>query len=98
MGEILARLGARNILPADLGPFPALNPEFVVSSNPDVIFTDAKDAPLLKRRPGWERIRAVREKRLCYFDARVGDTIVRPGPRVAEGFLAVAQCLDRVAP
>jgi iron complex transport system substrate-binding protein len=98
MGEMLARLGARNILSPELGPFPKLNPEFVVRSNPDVIFTDLKDAPLLDRRPGWERIRAVREKRICAFDARTGDTIVRPGPRVAEGFRAVSDCLDRVAP
>jgi len=98
MGEILARLGARNIIAPELGPFPKLNPEFVVRSNPDVIFTDLKDAPLLDRRPGWERIRAVREKRICAFDARTGDTIVRPGPRVAEGFRAVAECLERMAP
>jgi iron complex transport system substrate-binding protein len=98
MGEMLARLGARNILPPQLGPFPKLNPEFVVRSNPDVIFTDPKDAPLLARRPGWEHIRAVRERRICSFDPRVSDTIVRPGPRVAEGFRSVADCLDRVAP
>ena len=30
IGETLTRLGARNILPASLGPFPKLNPEFVV--------------------------------------------------------------------
>lgn len=98
MGDMLARLGARNILPPELGPFPELNPEFVVRHDPDVIFTTPKEAPLLAQRPGWAHIRAVREKRICAFDSRVNDTIVRPGPRVAEGFRAVADCLDRVAP
>ena len=30
IGETLTRLGVRNIVPASLGPFPRLNPEFVV--------------------------------------------------------------------
>ena len=37
IGETLARLGMRNILPASLGPFPKINPEFVVRAQPDVI-------------------------------------------------------------
>ena len=28
IGEMLARLGVRNIIPAALGPFPRINPEF----------------------------------------------------------------------
>jgi iron complex transport system substrate-binding protein len=98
IGELLARLGARNIVPADLGPFPKLNPEFVVRENPDVIFVAPADAPHLAERPGWGRIRAVREQRLCYFSSAVRDTIERPGPRVAEGMRALFDCLARVAP
>mgnify|MGYP000703400206 CR=1 FL=1 len=30
IGETLTRLGVANIVPAALGPFPKLNPEFVV--------------------------------------------------------------------
>ena len=37
-GELLSRLGARNVLTPELGPFPKLNPEYVVRHNPDVIF------------------------------------------------------------
>jgi iron complex transport system substrate-binding protein len=98
IGEMLARLGTRNILTADLGPFPKLNPEYVVRHNPDVIFVSPTEAPQLAYRPGWDRIRAVREGRLCSFASEVRDTIVRPGPRVAEGLGAVADCLVRVAP
>jgi iron complex transport system substrate-binding protein len=98
IGELLARLGARNILTPDLGPFPKLNPEYVVRHDPDVIFVSPQEAPNLAHRPGWDQVRAVREKRICSFAPQVRDTIVRAGPRVAEGFKAMADCLERVAP
>ena len=98
IGEMLGRIGVRNILTADLGPFPRLNPEYVVRANPDVIFISPTEAPHLIHRPGWERIRAVREQRICSFPPAVRDTIVRPGPRVAEGYRALTECLLRVAP
>jgi iron complex transport system substrate-binding protein len=98
IGEMLARLGARNIVTPDLGPFPKINPEYVVRHNPDVIFVSPEEAPSLDHRPGWNQIRAVREKRICSFAPEVRDTIVRPGPRVAEGLQATADCLGRVAP
>ena len=98
IGELLDRLGSRNIVTADLGPFPKLNPEYVVRRNPDVIFISPVEAPRLGERPGWGTIRAVREKRLCVTTPEVNDTIVRAGPRVAEGMRALADCLDRLAP
>jgi iron complex transport system substrate-binding protein len=98
IGELLARLGARNIVGADLGAFPKLNPEYVVRNNPDVIFIARADAPGLAQRPGWDQIRAVKEQRICSFAADVTDTIVRPGPRVADGMRAIDACLARVSP
>lgn len=97
IGEMLARLGARNIVSADLGPFPKLNPEYIVRHNPDVIFVSPTDAPHLAERPGWDRIRAVREQRLCAFPLNVQNTISRPGPRVVEGMRAIEDCLERVS-
>ena len=98
IGELLDKLGVRNIVAPAMGPFPLLNPEYVVRENPDVIFISRGDAAQLAGRPGWDRIRAVREKRICTFPGVVRDTIVRPGPRVAEGMRAMADCLRRVAP
>ena len=98
IGQMLGRIGARNILAADLGPFPRLNPEYVVRANPDVILVSAADASPLLHRPGWDRIRAVRESRICTFPSEIRDTIVRPGPRVAAGFEALSGCLLRMAP
>jgi iron complex transport system substrate-binding protein len=97
IGELLTRLGTRNIV-TDLGPFPKLNPEYVVRHDPDVIFAAPIDIAHLAERPGWSTIRAVREQRTCSFTAQVNDTLVRPGPRVPEGMRALAECLDRVAP
>jgi iron complex transport system substrate-binding protein len=95
IGETLARLGAQNIVPAELGPFPKLNPEFVVRANPDVIMVGARNAPGMTERPGWERIRAVRERRVCVFDNDDADTIIRPGPRLGEGARLLADCLRK---
>lgn len=98
IGELLARLGTRNIVTADLGAFPKLNPEYVVRHPPDVIFVAASDSLQLAERPGWGELRAVKERRVCAFPAPVTDTIVRPGPRVTEGMRAIAGCLARFAP
>jgi iron complex transport system substrate-binding protein len=99
IGELLARLGARNIVTPDLGAFPKLNPEYVVRRNPDVIMmASSAQESRLAQRPGWEGIRAVNEHRVCSFPTAVDDTIVRPGPRVPEGMQALARCLSRVAP
>lgn len=98
IGQMLQLAGVRNVIGPNLGPFPKLNPEYLVRANPDVIFASPADAPDLARRPGWNRIRAVREGRICSFPSEVRDTIVRPGPRVAEGLEAMSECLLRVAP
>ena len=52
IGETLTRLGARNIVPATLGPFPKLNPEFVVRANPDVIMIGERNAARPGQPPG----------------------------------------------
>jgi iron complex transport system substrate-binding protein len=99
IGELLALLGTRNIVTVDLGPFPKLNPEYVVGHDPDVIFFfSPSETAQLAERPGWDRIRAVKERRLCSFTPEVRDTIIRPGPRVPAGMRALAGCLERVAP
>lgn len=98
IGETLARLGAQNILPPSLGPFPKLNPEFVVRANPDVIMIGDRNFEGLTQRPGWRAIRAVREQRLCVFSNAESDVLVRPGPRMAEAARLMARCLQEKAP
>jgi iron complex transport system substrate-binding protein len=97
IGETLTRLGVKNIIPAQLGPFPKLNPEFVVRANPDVIMLGQRSVDNLGQRPGWAGMRAIREQRLCVFTTEQSDVLVRPGPRMAEGARLMAQCLaDKV--
>ena len=99
IGETLTRLGARNILPAALGPFPKLNPEFVVRADPDLIMVGARSVEGLAERPGWGSLRALREQRLCVFSPEESDVLVRPGPRMAEGARLMARCLaSKAAP
>ena len=93
IGETLTRLGARNILGATLGPFPKLNPEFVVRADPDLIMIGARSAEGLAARPGWASMRALREQRLCVFTPEQSDVLIRPGPRMAEAARLMAACL-----
>ena len=94
IGETLSRLGVNNIVPGKLGPFPKLNPEFVVRANPDVIMVGDRSYAGLQGRPGWPGIRAIREGRICVFSAAQADVVVRPGPRMAEGAQIMARCLS----
>ncbi len=98
IGETLTRLGVKNILPAKLGPFPKLNPEYIVRANPDLIMVGQSSADGLALRPGWHSVRAVREQRVCVFPTEQANVLVRPGPRMAEGARLMAQCLLEKAP
>lgn len=98
IGETLTRLGAKNIVPAKLGPFPKLNPEYIVRANPDLIMIGQRSAEGLQQRPGWQSIRALREQRLCIFPSEEANVLVRPGPRMAEGARLMAKCLVDKAP
>lgn len=93
IGETLARLGARNIVPGEMGSFPKLNPEFVVRADPDLVMVGEQGAASLSQRPGWPRIRAIREGRVCVFSVEQADILVRPGPRMAEAARLMAGCL-----
>ncbi|MDM4766393.1 helical backbone metal receptor [Pelomonas sp. SE-A7] len=96
-GEILARLTLRNIVPATLGPFPKLNPEFVVRADPQLILVSQRNAQKLVDRPGWQNIAALRDQRVCSFTPAEGDLMARPGPRIGEGAQAVLRCLKELA-
>jgi iron complex transport system substrate-binding protein len=93
MGETLQRLGARNILPGSLGPFPKINPEFVVRAQPDLIMVSESNFVGMDTRPGWQNLHALRSQRVCVFKSAESDVLVRPGPRMAEAARLMAQCL-----
>jgi iron complex transport system substrate-binding protein len=94
IGETLTRLGVKNIVPASLGPFPKLNPEYIVRANPDLIMVGDRNHVGMEDRPGWAAIRAISEHSVCVFNAAQSDVLVRPGPRMAEGARIMADCLQ----
>ncbi len=98
IGETLTRLGVKNIVPAKLGPFPKLNPEYIVRADPDLIMVGQRSADGLTTRPGWQSIRALREQRVCIFPPDEADMLVRPGPRMAEAARLMAKCLIAKSP
>ena len=98
IGETLTRLGVKNIVPAKLGPFPKLNPEYIVRANPDLIMVGQRSSEGMAQRPGWPGMRALREQRVCVFTTEQANALVRPGPRMAEGARLMAQCLLDKAP
>ena len=93
IGETLQRLGARNVLPASLGPFPKINPEFVVRAQPDLIMVGDSNFVDMASRPGWQNMRAMRTQRVCHFKSEDSDVLVRAGPRMAEAARLMARCL-----
>ncbi len=94
IGEILTRLGAANVVPGRLGSVPRLNPEFIVRADPQLIVISQREVASLKSRPGWSRIRALREGRICALDPKQGDVIARPGPRLVQAARILAQCMQ----
>jgi iron complex transport system substrate-binding protein len=98
IGELLTRLGADNIVPGTLGPFPKLNPEFVVRSNPQVIIVARSDAAGLRARPGWANISALRTGRVCALEVEDINVLMRAGPRLGEGAQLLVDCLQGKPP
>lgn len=96
IGELLARLGARNIVAPALGPFPRLTPEYIVRQNPQlIIHTPETPAGAFAQRPGWGAIDAVRSGRICTLGAAEVDLVSRPGPRLDQAAAVLARCLAK---
>jgi iron complex transport system substrate-binding protein len=102
IGRIYERLGLENI--ADPAaeragtPYPQLSAEAVVAADPDlVVLADSEccgqTPAMVSRRPGWDRIAAVREDAVVAID---DDIASRWGPRLPEFVRRVAEAM-RVA-
>jgi iron complex transport system substrate-binding protein len=93
IGETLVQLGLRNIVPAALGPFPKLSPEFVVRAQPDIVIAEVRNLQDMRRRPGWAALRALQRQQTCAFPSASYEVLVRPGPRMGQAALQLADCL-----
>ena len=93
IGELLGKLELNNIIPASLGAFPKMNPEFIVQAKPDIIMLSETRLADMKKRPGWSAIPAIAKDRICAFSKEQSDILVRPGPRMGEAALILSQCI-----
>ncbi len=93
IGEALARLGLANIVPNELGPFPKLNPEFIVRAQPDLVIAQSVNLAEMPKRPGWAGLRALRSGSTCGFEPAAYELLIRPGPRMGEAAQSLAACL-----
>lgn len=93
VGQLLARLGLANVVPAGLGPFPQLNPEFVLRAQPGLVLASQSAIAEMPDRPGWRALRALQQGQVCAFAPGPFDTLMRAGPRLADAAEAIADCL-----
>ncbi len=93
IGELLAQLGLGNAVPAALGPFPKLNPEYVVRAQPQIIMASSRNLAGMPQRPGWDAIAALAAGDTCGFDEAHYEVLIRPGPRLGEAAETLANCV-----
>ena len=97
IGETLARLGMANAVPAELGPFPKLNPEYLLRLQPDIVMAAERNLADMPKRPGWAALHALQARRSCGFAGERYELLVRPGPRLGEAAGVLADCLVAIA-
>jgi iron complex transport system substrate-binding protein len=91
IGVMISKAGGLNIVPPQLGEFPKISPELVVSSDPSVIIGASLED--VERRPGWNGISAVKTRRVFKWSSDEAHLLSRPGPRLPEGLRALARRL-----
>ncbi len=97
IGETLTQLGLANALPASLGPFPKLNPEYLIRIQPDIVMADKQSLLEMPKRPGWQSLHALIDHQSCGFPIGPYGLISRPGPRMGEAAGLLADCLVSIA-
>jgi iron complex transport system substrate-binding protein len=98
IGETLKRLGLANAVPASLGAFPRLNPEWIVRHPPDILMAVDRELATMPQRPGWATLDALKHRRTCAFPHARYELLIRPGPRLGEAAALVADCLQALPP
>lgn len=69
--------------------WPQLSSEYIIAKNPDIIIMSHKlDISILKKRPGWSEINAIRTGRVYTINENL---ISRPGPEIVKAFVEMAK-------
>ena len=98
-GQVFALFGLENIadaMPEEAGSYPQLSAEYIVESNPDLIFFGCGEfcdttSETISAREGWDSIGAVRDGAVIEMDP---DLSSRWGPRLAEFVELVGEALS----
>lgn len=92
--DMLTKLGAENAF-HDVKGWQAVSKESIVKADPDVMISTSNPTDdyrqLVKKRSGFSRVSAVQSRQVDGIDS---DLISRPGPRIAEGFEALAKAIQ----
>jgi len=88
--EALEIAGLKNIFADRTEPYMLVTMEAIVSRNPDLILSSARASAEFRRNPAWQAVPAVQYNRIVGKEAMDWNSIVRPGPRIAEGISRLA--------
>ena len=94
--DMIVRAGGENIAGDADRPYPQLSLEVLLQRDPEVIIiTDigpygGETPESVRARPGWQTISAVKNNRIVPINP---DLVNRPGPRIVDGFEAIARAL-----
>lgn len=92
LNDVITACGGKNIADNLQQPYPHYSAERLIMADPDVIVLpyEAKGTELFKRFP-WNKLRAVKEKRLFYLPAPKDDLLARPTMNVLQGLFWLSQ-------
>ncbi len=93
--DIIVRAGGENIATGQ--PYLQLSNEAVIAADPEVIILAdhpyGESAETVAKRPGWDKITAVKEGRIIELTQEQTDIVSRPGPRVVYALELIAKAL-----
>ncbi|MCR5219248.1 ABC transporter substrate-binding protein [Treponema sp.] len=82
INDVMELSGGKNIFADVNDVYPIISEEIIIKRNPDVIIIPQENGitvETLKKRPGWENIKAVKNENVIFIDS---DLYTRPGPRI----------------
>ena len=88
IGTLIQKAGGDNIVSAELGDFPQLEPEYIVAADPEIIILgnapSGESFQTLTARPGFGSLAAMQNERVIELTEEQVNVMNRPGPRIAE--------------
>ena len=88
IGDLITRAGGVNVA-ASIGTYAQYSREAVLAAQPDVILVDAVDRAAFLKDPAMRALAAVKSGRI--YTLPDANTVMRPGPRLGDGLIAIAQ-------